>query len=205
MTWSKRVLAAALITGAFFAGSASAGIPDGALSDVPNVAMSPGGTIEYVVTVNGSQGPVADSVVEIVFSAEADALICWCAGQAHPSITATTDAAGQARFFIAAGGCIDPALVATPPAVTVYASGIKLKEVGAVSPDAVDGSGLLPTQGWNPGLSCSVDLSDATFHSTPIKSGVYAYCSDMNSDLAVDLSDAVILSAGIKAGLSCSR
>lgn len=205
MTWSNRALAVALVTGAVFAGTAAAGIPDPALSVVPNVVMSPGGDIEYVVTVNGSQGPVADSIVQIVFSSEVDALVCWCAGQAHPEVTATTDAAGQARFFIAAGGCIDPGLVASPPAVSVYANGIRLREVGAVGPDAVDGAGLVPTLGWNPGASCEVSLSDAALHSTPIKAGSYSFCSDMNSDLLVDLTDAVVLSAAIKAGSTCSR
>lgn len=204
MTWSNRALAVALVTGAVFAGTAAAGIPDPALSVVPNVLMSPAADIEYVVTVNGSQGPVADAIVEIVFSSEADALICWCATQVHPVVTATTDAAGQARFFIGAGGCIDPTLVASPPAVSVYANGIKLGEVGAVGPDAVDNAGLLPTQGWNPGASCEVSLSDASLHSPPIKGGGYSFCSDMNSDLLIDLSDAVVLSAAIKSGPVCT-
>ena len=204
MTWSNRALAVALVTGAVFAGTAVAGIPDPAPSVVPNVAMSPAADIEYVVTVNGSQGPVADAIVEIVFSSEADALVCWCVGQTHPVVTATTDAAGQARFFIGAGGCINPSLVVSPPAVSVYANGIKLGEVGAVGPDAVDNAGLLPTQGWNPGTSCEVGLSDASLHSPPVKSGSYSFCSDVNSDLVVDLSDAVVLSAAIKSGPVCT-
>jgi hypothetical protein len=205
MTWSNRALAVALIAGAIFAGTAAAGIPDPGLSVVPNVVMSPTGDLEYVVTVNSSQGPLADSIVQIVFSSEVDAIVCWCAGQAHPVVTATTDAAGQARFFIGAGGCIDPGLVATPPAVSVYADGIKLREVGAVGPDAVDNAGLLPAQGWNPGTTCEVGLSDAALHSPPVKSGAYSFCSDMNSDLQVDLSDAVVLSAAIKGGATCSQ
>ncbi len=205
MTRSNRVFAVALVAGALFAGQAAAGIPDGTLSEVGNITMTPGGSIEYVVTVNGSQGPVANSLVQIVFSAEADGLICWCAGQDHAAFSATTDAAGEARFFIAGGGCIDPALVAAPPAATVYADGIKLKEVGVVGPDAVDNSGLLPTEGWAPGVSCEVGLSDAALHSGAIKTGTYSFCSDMNSDLQVDLTDAVVLSVGIKAGSSCPR
>lgn len=202
---SYRLLIAALVAGVLIAGSSFAGIPDPTLSVVGNVLYSPSGTTEYIVTVNGSAGPIDSATVQLVFSTEADGLICWCVGQAHPLIEATTDVNGQAHFFIAAGGCIDPSLVAAPPAVEVFANGIKLKEVGCVSPDAVDGSGLLPTSGWDPGLYCSVSLADAGLHSPPIKSGTYSFCSDVNSDLAVDLTDAVVLSESIKSGFTCTK
>jgi hypothetical protein len=201
---SYRLLIAALVAGVLIAGSSYAGIPDPNLSVVNNVLYSPSGTIEYIVTVNGSSGPIDSATVQLVFSTEADGLICWCVGQAHPLIEATTDVNGQAHFFIAAGGCIDPSLVASPPAVEVFANGIKLKEVGCVSPDAVDDSGILPTSGWAPGAFCTVSLADATLHSPPIKSGTYSFCSDVNSDLSVDLTDAVVLTLGIKTGFTCT-
>jgi hypothetical protein len=50
-----------------------------------------------------------------------------------------------------------------------------------------------------------VSLADATLHSPPIKSGVYSFCSDVNSDLLVDLTDAVVLTGGIKAGYTCTK
>ena len=74
-----------------------------------------------------------------------------------------------------------------------------------VGSDADDNSGLLPTEGCAPGVSCEVGLSDAALHSGAIKTGTYSFCSDMNSDLQVDLTDAVVLSVGIKAGSSCPR
>ena len=202
---SYRLLIAALVAGVLVAGSSFAGIPDPNLSVVGNVLYSPSGTTEYIVTVNGSSGPIDSATVQLVFSTEADGLICWCVGQTHPLIEATTDINGQAHFFIAAGGCIDPSLVAAPPAVEVFANGIKLKEVGCVGPDAVDNGGILPTSGWSPGTYCTVSLSDATTHSPNIKGGIYAYCSDVNSDLAVDLTDAVILTEGIKTGFTCTK
>ncbi len=202
---SYRLLIAALVAGVLVAGSSFAGIPDPTLSVVGNVLYSPGGTVEYIVTVNGSAGPIDSATVQLVFSTEADGLVCWCVGQAHPLIEATTDASGEAHFFIAAGGCIDPSLVAAPPAVEVFANGIKLKEVGCVSPDAVDDSGILPTSGWNPGTFCTVSLADAGLHSPSIKTGTYTFCSDVNSDLAVDLTDAVVLSEGIKSGFTCTK
>ena len=134
------------------AGTAFAAIPDPTTSIVPNVVYSPNGSLDYTVVVNNGAGaPVAGSTVRVVFSAEADALVCWCAGQTHPVIQATTNAAGEAVFNIAAGGCIDPNLVAAPPAVQVFADGVLLDEVGAVGADAVDDNSVLPTSGWKPG------------------------------------------------------
>ncbi len=199
-----RLLIAALAVGAVAASAAYAGIPDPNLSVVPNVLYSPGGTLEYTVTVNGSSGPIDSATVQIVFSSESDTLICWCLGQTHPMVTATTDINGQAHFFIAAGGCVDPSLVSSPPAVEVFANGIKLSEVGAVSPDAVDAGGLLPTQGWDPQGSCVVGLSDGARHATAIKGGGADFCSDVTSDGVVALDDAVVLAAAIKSGSACT-
>jgi hypothetical protein len=205
MAKSFRLLAAALVLGVMSAGAADAGIPDPNLSVVPNVLYVPGGTLEYVVQINGAQGPVVDVVVDIVFSAEADGLICWCATESHPQISATTDSNGEAHFFINAGGCIDPSQIAGPAVATVYADGIKMADVGAVSPDAVDANGVLPTAGWVPGGICVVGLADAGFHTPPVKSGAYSFCTDLNSDGAIGLDDASILTPAVKAGASCSQ
>jgi hypothetical protein len=181
---------------------AGANVPDPALSTVPNVIMTPQGTIPYVVNVVGSQGPVDAALVEVVFTAAADPLICWCPGQVHPTITALTDPAGDAVFVIEGGLCMDPSRLGGT-AVEVFANGIKLAEVGSVSPDAVDAAGLLSTGGGVIGPPCSVGLSDATFHTPSISSGLYEFCTDINSDLLVDLTDAVILTPPISGGDTC--
>ncbi len=186
-------------------GNAMAGTPDASMSDVPNVTVSPGGTIDYVVTVRDNGGsPLSNAWVEIRMSPAANALVCWCAGQANPSVFALTGAGGEAVFALSGGGCIDPALLGGTVA-EIYVDGGLLTAVGVVSPDAVDNGGLLPTSGWNPGGQCSVGLSDATFHTGPIASGAYSYCTDIDSDLAVTLTDAVILTQPISQGASCDQ
>lgn len=187
------------------AGAAFAGTPDPALSTVPNVVVSPGGVMSYVVTVVSAQGPVDGALVQLSFSTEAAGLVCWCQGQTQPLIEATSDASGLATFNISAGGCIDPSLVSSPPAVTVYANGFVLKEVGVVSVDAVDGSGLLPTDGWAPGGICTAGLTDATFHTPAIANGFYSFCTDINSDGACNLDDAVAITPGLSAGWTCTQ
>lgn len=202
---SPWLLASALTVGLLTASVALAGIPDPALSDVPNVYYSPGGAGEYIVTVNSSEGPVDGATVQLVFSASADALVCWCVGQTHPIIETTTAANGEASFFIGAGGCLDPAELAMLPAVEVFADGIKLAEVGAVSPDATDGAGDFPWEGWNPGGSCETGISDGVNHTAPIASGSYEFCSDVDSDGQVALSDAVTLTVDISTGSACTQ
>jgi hypothetical protein len=200
---SLRLLAAPFLVGTLVAASAFAGIPaDPSLSTVPNVLYNPNGGIPYTVTVMSNAGPIEGSLVRIIFSDEVDQQVCWCPGQTHPVIEGTTDANGEVTFFIAAGGCLDPADYATPP-VQVFADGVLLAEVGAVSPDAVDDAALLPFQGWNPGGFCNVSLTDAVFHTPPIKLGAYSFCTDFDSDGAVTLDDAVLVTAPIKRSDSC--
>jgi len=194
-----------LVAGVAGAGLAQAGLPSSSLSTVPNVLISPDGTLEYIVTVVGDTGPIDTALVQLSFSAEASNLICWCTGQTKPLIEARTDAAGQASFFIAGGGCLNPDSVATPPPVEVYANGILLREVGVVSPDAVDSDGYLPTQGWNTGVLCTAGLSDAARHTNPISSGQYDFCTDMDSDLDCDLEDAVAITPLLAGGAACTR
>lgn len=200
----SRLVLAALTAGLLTAGFASAGVPDPGLSDAPNVIVSPQGNLEYVVTVVGSSGPIDTALVQLIFSDEADTLVCWCSGETHPLIEAVTNSAGEASFFIAGGGCVEPSATVSGLVVEVFANGIKLAEVGVVSPDAVDGAGILPTGGWNPGVSCAVGLSDATVHTAAIASGTYEFCTDIDSDLIVSLADAVTLTAPIAGGDACT-
>jgi hypothetical protein len=167
--------------------------------------MSPSAGIPYVVEVVGTEGPIDTALVQLVFSTETDGLVCWCVGQTHPTIEAYTNALGQATFNIAGGGCVDSSLVSTPPAVEVFANGIKLAEVGVVSSDAVDDNGFVPTDpGYNPNGVCAVGVGDAAFHTAPIVSTSYSYCTDINSDGAVSLGDAVLITPDIVGSANCT-
>jgi len=202
---SLRLLLAALTAGALTASFCSAGIPDPSLSSAGNVLVNPDGSLQYTVSVVGQSGPIDSAIVQLVFSTETDGLVCWCTGQTHPTIEALSGPTGDADFFISAGGCVDSGLVASPPAVEVFANGFKIAEVGVVSPDAVDDAGLLPLQGWSPGGTCQVVLSDAVFHTGPIVSAAYSFCTDFNSDGAVNVSDAVIATAPIILATACTQ
>jgi hypothetical protein len=141
-----------------------------------------------------------------MLSAEAESLGCWCVGESVPIISAYSDINGEAHFFIDGGGCFDPDSVSSAEApAKVFGNGILLAEVGIVSVDPVDLGGLLPTQGWNPGGTCLCGLSDATRFTSPIKSGLYDFCSDLNSDLVVDLEDAVAITVPLTAGYACTQ
>lgn len=187
------------------AGLAAANPPVPSRSTVPNVLVSPDGTLEYVVTVMGDAGPLDSAVVRLSFSPQASALVCWCTGQTKPIIEAVTDASGQASFFIAGGGCLNPDSVASPPVVEVSANGVLLRDVGVVSPDVVDKEGFLATQGWNPGIFCTAGLSDAARHTSPISSGHYDFCTDVDSDMDCDIEDAVVITPVLASGAACTR
>ncbi len=182
-----------------------ANIPNPGLSTIPNVLISVDGTLSYTVSIQGQLGPVNQGTVELVFSAEADGLLCWCVGQTRGTLSALTDPSGTATFLIAGGGCLEPSQTASGVVCEVFVNGFKMAEVGVVGPDAVDSGGRLPTEGWTPGSSCVVGLADATFHSGPISSGSYSYCSDLNSDGAVGLQDGVLLTDPITRGDTCPR
>jgi len=196
------LVATLIAAGLTIGGAATAGIPDPEFSNIGNVVYAPGGEVAYEVTIGSSDGPVEGAVVRLRFTAEAEGLICWCDGQTHPEIDAVTDLNGVASFNISAGGCLDPALLGAPP-VEVFADGIFMKAVGAVSPDGVDGAGLPATGGWNPGTTCAVSVGDAVFHTSPLKTGTYSFCTDFDSDLDCDLTDAVILTSPVKVGDFC--
>lgn len=201
---SSRLLLAAAVA-LVLPASVFAGIPDPALSTVPNILTSPDGTLEYVVTVVGAEGPIDQANVEIVASTEVDGLLCWCVGQTHPTIQAFSNVNGEASFFIAAGGCVDPAVVTTPPAAEVFANGIKIGEPGWVSPDVTDNSGNKPTDvGYNPAGSCEVTVGDAVYLTGPIANATYDFCADLNTTGDVSLADALLATGPIANGASCT-
>lgn len=195
----------ALAAGLVLAGTAWAGEPDPSFSTVPNVLCTPGGTLEYVVNVASSEGPIDSAIVQLDFSTEAAGLMCWCTGQAQPLIEAVTDANGDATFFIAAGGCLDPDSLTTSPVVEVTANGFFIGNAGVVSPDAVDDAGNWPWAPWDPLGNCTTGLSDVTRHTGPIKSGVYHYCSDFDSDGGITISDAVLATGAFSSGDACTQ
>ena len=202
---SSRLLLAAAVMGVLAASVSFAGLPDPALSSAGNVILSPSGGIPYTVEVVGTEGPIDTALVQIVFSTETDGLVCWCVGQVHPTIEAYTNALGQATFNISGGGCVDSSLVSSPPAVEIFANGIKLAEVGVVSSDGVDDNGFVATDpSYNPNGTCVVGVGDATFHTSPIIASTYAFCTDINSDGAVSLADAVLITDDIVAASSCA-
>jgi len=201
---ARTILIAAVVALAPLAAGA-AGIPDPNLSQVPNVVVAPDGSLQYRVVLYSSQGALDSALVQLVFSSETEALLCWCSGQVHPVVSSISNILGQAEFYIAAGGCVDSGLVASPPAVQVYANGYPVGEVGVVSPDVVDDTGTRPQSGWNPGGQCHVTLSDAVYHSGPIQTFVYDFCSDLNSDGVVNISDAVTLTAPIVNASDCTQ
>lgn len=199
------VLSTALVVGVATAGVVNAGIPNPSLSTVPNIILSPDGGLATTIIVVGDEGAIDTALVQIVFSAEAASIICWCVGQTQPLIQGLTNASGEVSFFVSGGGCVEPSAVSVPPAVEVFANGILLAEVGTVSPDAVDDLSQKPTDGWDPGVLCDVGLADGTYHTVPIKTGAYDFCSDLDSDMDVDLDDAVVHTPYIKNGVACTR
>lgn len=212
------------VCGALAAGVASANVPVPSLSTVPEcVLITPSTTIanalagnagKYNVTVVGTGGPIAGSRVEVRFITVGDTLVCWCNTNVGPRprvFTQNADGAGVARFVIAAGGCIEKGLVAIPGttdyAGEVYADGVKMQEFGTVSPDAVDSNGKRPTEFsggvWNPAGSCAAGLADAVEHGTPLGSGAYDWCTDLNCDGAVGASDGVIVTPFLGQAAAC--
>jgi hypothetical protein len=203
MGWRVRFFFLAATAGLLIGSPARAGIPDPALSTIPNVLYAPGGSTPYTCTIVGSDGPVEGAVVQIVFSAAAEAVLCWCNGEVPPEFALETDASGEATFFIAAGGCLDPADFVDPP-IEVFADGILMAQVGGVSADLVDGAGLKPGQGWDPVGFCTTGLPDAVYVTPPISFGAYDFCTDFDSNLVVDLDDAVFITPAISHGLTCA-
>lgn len=179
----------------FLPAPALAGLPDPALSTIPHVLAVPGGGFAYTVTIVGDGGPVAAATVELRYTASGNAAGCWCAGQAHPVLSAVTNASGVATFQVAGGGCLDPATVAGGVAIEVFVNDLKLKEVGQVSPDIV----------LDPVGTCEAALSDAVQFTAPLATGTYGFCYDLNSDGAVGLTDAVLFTSPAASAASCAE
>ena len=201
----KSLLLAGIIAFAVVS-SSFAGVPNPALSDVPNVIISPGGFMDYTVTVISSEGPVDTANVEVQFSATAQGLICWCVGETPPSFFATTDSNGEAVFNISGGGCIDSSDVALGgnPVAEVFANGVLLGSPGVVGPDIVDNSGNFTTAPWNPAGTCEVGLTDAVFVTPYIINNTYHFCADLNSDGNISVADATLITPGIINAWSCT-
>ena len=214
------------------ASQASANIPSPVLSSVPDaICLSPGTRFSgnpiggYTVHVEGPLGPVAGAFVEVEVSADADVLVSWCIGasnplpgyptQVHPLLTGFTDANGNVSFTYYGGGCLDPGDFSGPTFVAqVRATGIVLDEPYISSPDAVDGSGKKATDDpaqrrcdlVNGVATAQVSLSDAVFHSRPIKLGLREPCTKFTPpfNTGVNISDAAFLTPYIKLGRRCS-
>lgn len=182
-----------LVLGFLGASTALAGVPDPALSTVPNVVGSPSGGINYNVTIVGSSGPIDSANVTLKWSTPGDTSACWCTAQVHPNVTATTNASGVASFTLRLGGCENPATIPGGVAVQVFVNSVLLKEVGQVSPD-VNSTHHPP---------CTVSLSDAVAFTIPLATNSYSFCYDLNSDLSVGIADAVIFTPAAAGAATC--
>jgi len=188
----KVLLAVCLVLTAFEA--ARAGIPtECELAILPNLIASPNGTIPTTFTFHGPSGPVSGLIIEVRYTAVAENLACWCSGQVHPVLSDTTDAAGQVRFFISGGGCLEPAVIPGGVAVVVSLNGIPCREIGQVSPDVLNSTSP----------PCQVTLGDAVSYTHPLATATYGFCYDLNSDLAVGLTDAVIFTTPASRAATC--
>jgi hypothetical protein len=216
------------MVGVLAASSALAGIVDPALSSVPNLVFCPTADVTYKVTAMSSLGPVVGATIEVRVNTTANGAnpkICWCTvgGQATSggtkksttstvSFTSTTNGVGVAEFKIAAGGCVTH-LVGVR-FVEVFGNSIKIGQVGAISPDAVDQTGKLPTDtGYAPNdgapipaPACVVGLSDTSYLTPAFKGTVFNVCGDFAFPYAVvGLSDVTTFTPHIKGAHACSR
>ena len=213
------------------AAHASANIPSPNLSSVPDaISLSPGTRFSanpiggFTVHVEGPLGPVSGSFVEVEVSPDADALVSWCVGkstpspgyptQVHPLLTGFTDANGNVSFQYFGGGCLNGSGFDGATFISqVRATGVVLDEPFINSPDAVDGGGKKATDGEDQrrcdsvaGIpSAQVSLSDAVFHSRPIKLGLREPCSKFTPPFngSVGVADATFLTPYIKLGRKC--
>jgi hypothetical protein len=217
---------------AISASQASANIPSPTLSSVPDaISLSTGTRFNgnpiggYTVHVEGPLGPVAGAFVEVEVSTTADELLSWCIGasiptpgyptQVHPLLSGFTDANGNISFTYYGGGCLDPSDFAGPTFIAqVRATGIVLDEPYINSPDAVDAAGKKATDNpvqrrcdlLNGVPGAQVSLSDAVFHSRPIKLGLREPCTKFSPPFNsnVGISDAAFLTPYIKLGRRCN-
>ena len=212
--------------------TAAAGPPPINLSNVPDaMTLSPGSRYAanpiggFTVHVEGPLGPTEASFVEVEVSSDADVLVSWCqaphggaSGQVHPILTGFTDANGNITFEVYGGGCLDPAdFFGATFIVQVRADGIVLDEPFINSPDVVNEQGQKatdtpPTGGVkrcdsvNDLSIAQVSLSDAVYHTQPIKAGLREACTKFTPPYSgnVGVSDAVFLTPYVKNGSVCN-
>lgn len=172
------------------------------------VPISPDGSMACTITLIGcGTGPFQDAFVELAFSAEANDLIAWAPGQTNPFFSGYTDAAGEVTFYIAGGGCIDPDRFSPQTyIVQLRINGVVFDELAVNSPDAVNTMGSLPTTLGTDiceNGATSVGLSDAVFHTGPVKNGAIEPCTRFTGPLntPVTLADAVVITPYIKNGV----
>jgi hypothetical protein len=201
-------------------------------SSVPDViSLSPGTRYPsnpiggFVVHIEGPLGPTQGSFVELEISPDADLLVSWCrapfggaAGQSHPLLSGFTDVNGNVKFEMYGGGCLNPHDYFGATYITqVRADGIVLDEPFINSPDAVNSSGKKATDEPPTGgiKRCDlvalvnvsqVSLSDAVYHTRPIKLGLRERCSKFTPPFngTVQVNDAVFLTPYIKNGNKCN-
>lgn len=201
-----RILILGLVLTTLAFSTAVAATPDPGLSNCPAImTITPDGSYTYTVDVVGQLGPISGSFVEIQVSPAADAIICWCVGQVHPSITAVSDSTGEASFTVAGGGCVTQSALGSVVA-TIFADGIQLCEIEINSPDVTNANGFLPTDaGYVGDANCSVGLADAVFHTASIAWAAFEPCTKFFEPYngSVVLVDAVFLTPYISNGTSC--
>jgi hypothetical protein len=202
-----------------------AGFPDA-------IVLSPGARYEgnpigmYVITARNvmNNALIPNAFVEIEFSPGADAIVGWCADYGYPAppqargiITGVTDANGMASFEFYGGGCLDPTeYFGAAYEAQVRVNGLVGEEPFINSPDVVNESGMKATDTPPPaGLkrcdlvggvpTAQVSLSDAVFHTRPIKLGLREPCTKYTPPFngPVALADAVALTPYVKDGASC--
>ena len=213
------------------AAGAYANVPSPTLSNVPDaIVLSPGVRYAsnpiggFTVHVEGPLGPVNGSFVEVEVSSDADVIVSWCqagtwgGAQVHPILTGFTDANGNKTFTYFGGSCLSrDDFFGSTFIAQVRADGIVLDEPFINSPDAVNSSGKKATDTPPAGGQkrcdlvaainvAQVSLSDAVFHTRPIKLGLREACSKFTPPFngSVGVSDAVFLTPYIKNGNKCN-
>jgi hypothetical protein len=209
-----------------------ASIPNPEASDVPDViVLSPGvryagnSVGQYTIVARGANlAVIPNAQVEIEISPGADAIVGWCqapyggvSGQTHPIIVGVTNVSGVASFEFYGGACLDPTdFFGASFIAQVRVNGIVMKEPTINSPDVVNSGGKKATDVPPPvGArrcdivatfpSAQVSLSDAVFHTRPIKLGLKEFCTKFTPpfNAAVGLTDAVVLTPYIKNSNFC--